>query len=130
MSPNLDGLSRREREIVNAVFAQGNRASGEEIRARLAAAPSVSSVRVMLTRLEKKGVLRHRRDGLKFIYSTTTAPAVAKRSALQHVIRTFFSGSPTQVISALVAEGSWSDVELDALTADIERARQARKKKP
>ena len=61
-------LTRREREIVNAIFALGNRASAEDIRARLAKPPSSSSVRVMLARLEAKGVLKHTEEGLRYVY--------------------------------------------------------------
>jgi BlaI family penicillinase repressor len=88
-----DRLTRREREIMNAVFALGNRASAEDIRARLSSPPSDSSVRVMLTRLEKKGVLRHQQDGPRYLYSATVSPATAKRTALQQYLHTFFSGS-------------------------------------
>ena len=79
MSQKLHHLTRREREIVNALFALGNRASAEEIRARLTNAPGDSSVRVMLARLEKKGYLKHQRDGLRFLYSATISPTTAKR---------------------------------------------------
>ena len=120
-------LTRREREIMNAVFALGNRASAEEIRARLTSPPGDSSVRVMLARLEKKGHLRHQQDGLKYIYSATTSPTVAKRTALQQYLQTFFAGSLTQMVTALVREGSWDDEDLDALKAEIERARKGRK---
>ncbi|HZM62438.1 MAG TPA: BlaI/MecI/CopY family transcriptional regulator [Vicinamibacterales bacterium] len=123
-----DRLTRREREIMNALFALGNRASAEEIRARLTNAPSDSSVRVMLTRLEQKGLLKHQQDGLRFLYSATMAPAVAKRSALQQFVDTFFSGSMTEMMTALVREGSWSDDDLSALRAEIERVRKERKR--
>ena len=120
-------LTRREREIMNAVFALGNRASAEEIRARLTSPPSDSSVRVMLARLEKKGHLRHQQDGLKYLYSATTSPAVAKRTALQQYLQTFFDGSLTQMMTALVREGSWEDEELDSLKSEIDRVRKERK---
>jgi BlaI family transcriptional regulator, penicillinase repressor len=123
-----DRLTRREREIMNALFALGNRASAEEIRARLTNAPSDSSVRVMLTRLEQKGLLKHQQDGLRYLYSATMAPAVAKRSALQQFVDTFFSGSMTEMMTALVREGSWSDDDLSALRAEIERVRKERKR--
>jgi predicted transcriptional regulator len=110
-----EGLARREREIMNALFALGNRASAEEIRARLTTPPSDSSVRVMLTRLEKKGYLKHQQDGLRYIYSATISPAAAKRTALQQYLQTFFGGSLKQMVTALVTEASWSDDELDAL---------------
>jgi len=121
-------LTRREREIMNAVFALGNRASAEDIRARLHAAPSDSSVRVMLGRLEKKGVLKHEQDGPKYLYSATTSQTVAKRTALQQVVHTFFGGSLTEMMTSLVSEGSWSDDDLATLKAEIDRVRKERRK--
>jgi predicted transcriptional regulator len=120
-------LTRREREIMNVVFKLGNRASAEEIRAHLSDPPSDSSVRVMLARLEKKGVLRHQQEGLRYLYSATTSPAAAKRSALQHLVQTFFGGSVPRMMTALVADASWTDEELAALKAEIERVRRERK---
>jgi predicted transcriptional regulator len=122
-------LTRREREIVNAVFALGNKASAEDIRTRLHNPPTDSSVRVMLARLEKKGVLRHQQDGLRYLYSATTSPAAAKRTALQQYLHTFFGGSLTQMMTSLVAEGSWSDEDLADLKAQIDRVRKERKQK-
>ena len=122
-------LTRREREIMNAVFALGNKASAEEIRARLTNPPSDSSVRVMLARLEKKGVLKHQREGLKYLYSATTSQATAKRNALQQYLHTFFGGSLAQMMTSLVAEGSWSDDELSELKTQIDRVRKERKQK-
>lgn len=124
-----EGLARREREIMNALFELGNRASAEEIRARLTAPPSDSSVRVMLARLEKKGRLKHQQDGLRYIYSATISPAAAKRTALQQYLQTFFGGSLKQMVTSLVAEASWSDDELDALKKEIDRVRKERKKR-
>jgi predicted transcriptional regulator len=120
-------LTRREREIVNALFALGNSASAEEVRGRLSSPPSDSSVRVMLARLERKGVVRHQAEGLKYLYSVTTSPAVAKKTALQQYLQTFFGGSLTRMMTALVAESSFSEDELDALKAEIERVRKERK---
>ena len=125
-----DHLTRREREIVNAVFALGNKASAEDIRARLPNPPSDSSVRVMLARLEKKGVLKHQQDGLKYLYSATTSPAVAKKTALQQYVQTFFGGSLKEMMTALVAESSWSEAELEALKTEIDRVRKERKRQP
>ena len=113
---------------MNAVFALGNRASAEEIRARLADPPSDSSVRVMLARLEKKGCLKHQQDGLRYLYSATISPSVAKRNALQQYVQTFFGGSLRQMVTALVSESSWTDDELDSLRQEIERVRKERKK--
>ena len=109
---------------MNAVFSLGNRASAEEIRARLTSPPSDSSVRVMLTRLEKKGQLKHQQDGVRYVYSATISPAAAKRSALQQVVQTFFGGSLRQMMTALVSEASWTDEELDALRNEIDRVRK------
>jgi len=128
MSHIADRLTRREREIMNALFALGNRASAEEIRARLTSPPSDSSVRVMLARLEKKGFPKHQQDGLRYIYSATISPAAAKRTALQQFLQTFFGGSLRQMMTALVTEASWTDDELDALKAEIDRVRKERKK--
>ena len=127
MSHKAEHLARREREIMNAVFALGNRASAEDIRARLTNPPSDSSVRVMLARLEKKGVLKHQQDGLRYLYSATISPAAAKRTALQQYLQTFFGGSLTQMMTALVSEGSWTDDDLAALKAEIDRVRKERR---
>ena len=121
-------LTRREREIMNAIFALGNRASAEDIRARMTNPPSDSSVRVMLARLEKKSHIKHHEQGLRYIYSATISPAVAKRTALQHYVHTFFRGSLRQMMTALVREGSWSDDDLDALRSEIEHVRQKSRK--
>lgn len=123
----IEPLTRREREIMNAVFASGNRASAEEIRARLSNPPGDSAVRVMLGRLEKKGYLKHQQDGLRYLYSATTSPAVAKRTALQQYLQTFFGGSLRQMMTSLVTEAQWTDEELDAIRAEIDRVRQERK---
>lgn len=127
--PRPEHLTRREREIVNAIFALGNRASAEEIRARLHNPPSDSAVRVMLARLERKGVLKHQQDGLRYLYSATTPHAVAKKTALHQYLQTFFGGSLSQMMTSLVAEGSWSDEELADLKAQIDRVRKERKQK-
>jgi predicted transcriptional regulator len=119
-------LSAREREILNAVFGLQNRAPAEAIRARLVDPPSYSAVRVMLSRLEAKGYLRHTVEGSRYVYSATVSPQVARKSALQQYLRTFFSGSLTQIVTALVRQGSWTDEELDELKMEIERARKER----
>lgn len=119
-----DPLARREREIMNAIFVLGNRASAENIRAQLAKPPSYSSVRVMLSRLEKKGHVRHTEEGPRYIYSATVSRATAKRNALQQYARIFFGGSLAQMVRSLVRHGTWSDKELDDLKAEIDRARK------
>jgi BlaI family transcriptional regulator, penicillinase repressor len=111
---------------MNAVFSLGNRASAEEIRALLTDPPGDSSVRVMLARLEKKGSLRHQQDGLRYIYSATTPPAVAKRRALEQYLHTFFGGSLRQMMMSLVSEAPWTGEDLDALRREIDRVRKER----
>ena len=121
--PTSARVTRREREILNVVFALGNRASADEIRQRLADPPGDSSVRVMLARLEQKGLLRHAVEGVRFVYSATRSPTAAGRSALQELVHTFYNGSTMQLMTALVRRGSWSSDELDTLEAAIEAAR-------
>jgi predicted transcriptional regulator len=120
-------LTRREHEIMNAVFALGNRASAEAIRGRLTDPPSDSSVRVMLARLEKKGYLKHRQDGLRYLYSPGISRTAAKRAALQQYVQTFFGGSLRQMLTALVSEAAWTDDDLAALRTEIDRVRKERK---
>jgi BlaI family penicillinase repressor len=120
-------LTRREREIMDAVFALDNRASAEAIRARLTNPPSSSSVRVMLGRLEAKGFLTHEEEGLRYLYSATMSPRVAKRTALRQYVQVFFGGSVRQMMTALLRDESWSAEDLDALRAEIERVRKERR---
>ena len=120
-------LSRREREIMQAIFALGNRATASEIHARLSDPPSNASVRVMLRRLEEKGHLRHQQDGPRYLYSATASPRVEKRNALQQYVDTFFGGSLRQMLTALVREGSWEDGDLEALRQEINKVRKERK---
>ena len=121
-------LSRREREIMNVLFALGERASAEDIRAHLSDPPSYSAVRAMLAKLEAKGQIRHREEGLKYVYSPTTPRSTARRAALQQLVRVFFRGSPGDAATALLKDESWSDDELDSLSAEIERVRRDRRK--
>ena len=126
-APLPERLSRREREIMEAVFALANRASAEDVRARLTDPPSYSAVRAMLVRLEAKGHLRHSEEGLRYIYSATTSPASARKAALQQHLRVFFGGSLGQMMTALLNHESWTDEELDDLQAEINRVRKERK---
>ena len=126
-APQMEKLSRREREIMHVLFVLGNRASAEEIRVRLTDPPSSSAVRAMLSRLEGKGHLRHREEGLRYVYSPTTPPAAARRKALQQHLSVFFGGSPGEMATALLRHEAWTDDELDALHKEIERIRKERK---
>jgi len=122
-----DKLSRREREIMDALFALGGRASGEEIRARLTDPPSYSAVRTMLARLEVKGVIRHRAEGLRYVYVPTTSSASAQRKALQKLVSVFFGGSRVETATALLKQETWTDDEIEALRVEIERVRRNRR---
>jgi len=117
-------LSRRERQIVDILYANG-RATAAEVQAALSEPPSYSAVRAMLRILEDKGHVRHVQDGPRYVYVPTVARDNAKRSALRHVLQTFFDGSAEQAISALLDDRSakLSDVELDRLALLIAQAR-------
>jgi predicted transcriptional regulator len=123
--PALLDLSRRERQIVDALFRLG-RASAAEVRAELPEPPSYSAVRALLRILEDKGHVRHEQDGPRYVYMPTVARENAKRSALRHLVRTFFEGSTTQAISALLDSSSskLSDAELERLKHMLEEARK------
>jgi BlaI family penicillinase repressor len=121
-------LSRREREIMDAIFALGDGASADAIRDRLSDPPSYSAVRAMLVRLERKGYVRHREEGLRYVYQPTTSRAAARRAALQQLVRVFFDGSPQRTATALLAQDAWSDEELDALRTEIDRVRKDRRR--
>ena len=124
-SPSHEKLPRREREVLDALFALGDGASVEDVRARLTDPPSYSAVRAMLTRLEAKGHVRHREEGLRYVYAPTKARGATQRTALQKVVRVFFGGSPSSAATALLKQEEWSDEELEALSAEIKRARSA-----
>lgn len=121
-----DKLSRREREILNVIYALGDRASADDIRTRLTEPPSYSAVRAMLAKLEAKGYVRHREERFRYVYTPTTPRTTARRSALQEIVKVFFSGSPGETATALLQNEDWSDEELAALSAEIERIRQER----
>src|SRR5919201_726797 len=114
-------LSRREREIMNALFALSNRATAEDIRARLSDPPSYSAVRAMLVKLEAKGHIRHREEGLRYVYSPTKSKASAQRGALEKLMHVFFGGSRTETITALLKQENWTDDELIALRGEIDK---------
>ncbi len=128
ISPPHEKLTRREREIMDALFALGDRGSAEEVRERLTDPPSYSAVRAMLVKLEAKGYVRHREEGLRYVYSPTKSRASAQRNALRKLVRVFFGGSPSQTMTALLKQETWTDDELDALRAEIEQVRKDRRR--
>lgn len=124
VKPSHLDLSRRERQIIDILYAHG-RATAAEVQAALPEPPSYSGVRAMLRILEEKGHVRHEQDGPRYVYVPTIARDYAKRSALRHVLQTFFNGSAEQAISALLDDTSTlSDEELDRLARLIDQARK------
>jgi predicted transcriptional regulator len=107
---------------MDAVFTLG-KASVAEVRRELPDPPSYSAVRAILGILEDKGLLRHERDGLRYLYRPTVARGVAQQSALKHLVRTFFDGSPERAAAALLAmSDSLAAADIKRLTQLIERA--------
>lgn len=121
-------LSRREREILDALYALGGSADAEGIRQRLTDPPTYSAVRAMLAKLEAKGAITHRSEGLRYIYSPVTSRTTAQKKAVSNLMRVFFGGSASEAAAALLKQESWSDAELDALRHEIDQVRKNRRK--
>jgi predicted transcriptional regulator len=121
----MKDLSRRERQIMDLLFERG-RATAAEVQESIPDPPSNSATRMMLRRLEEKGHVRHREEGLRFVYEPTEAREPASRSALKHLLKTFFGGSTEQAMLALLDEtpSSQRHVQLDRLAAMIEKAKE------
>jgi predicted transcriptional regulator len=94
-------LSKRERQIMDVLYRLG-RATAAEVMARLDGAPGYSTVRTQLRVLERKGHARHEEEGLRYVYTPTVSRHSARRSALKHLVDTFFEGSTTKVVAALL----------------------------
>lgn len=122
--PHLD-LSRRERQIIDILYAQGQ-ATAADVQAALPEPPSYSAVRATLRILEDKGHVRHVQDGPRYIYLPTVARDSAKKSALRHMLQTFFDGSASQAISSILNDPRTrlSPKELDRLARMIDQARK------
>lgn len=118
-------LSRRERQIMDVLFQRG-RATVAEVMERLPDPPSYSSVRAILRVLEEKGHVRHQQDGPRYVFIPTVAPETAKRSALEHLLKTFFNGSTEHAVATLldISASKLSDRELDRLAGLIDKARR------
>jgi BlaI family penicillinase repressor len=119
------GLSRRERQIMDILYQQGN-ASASDVREAMADAPSYSAVRAMLRVLEEKGHVRHQAEGLRYVYVPVVARDKAKRSAVKHLLDTFFHDSPEQVVAALldVSSTRLTRDELDRMAEMIDKAKR------
>ena len=123
--PREEGLSRRERQIMDIIYAQG-RATAAEVLERLADPPSYSAVRALLRVLEDKGHLQHEQDGPRYVYKPTVSRTRARQTALERLVHTFFDGSPEQAVAALLdmSAGDLGDEELARLQNLIEQARK------
>ena len=123
-------LSRREREIMDIVHRRG-RASVNDVMGELSGEPAYSTVRAQLRVLEDKGHLRHEAEHLRYVYLPAVSPQKVRRSAVKHLLDTFFDGSPEKVVEALVGRDGpgVSEEALDRIADLIERARKQAKRK-
>jgi predicted transcriptional regulator len=117
-------LTKRERQIMDVLYRLG-RATAAEVMARLDGAPGYSTVRTQLRVLERKGHVRHEELGLRYVYMPTVARHSARRSALKHLVDTFFDGSTSKAVAALLGgEASRvSDEELARIEDLVKNAR-------
>ena len=118
-------LTRRERQIMDILFRRG-RATAAEVMEELPGEPSYSTVRTQLRVLEEKGHVRHEDDGVRFVYMPAVARHAARKSALRHLVDTFFDGSPEKAVAALLGgEGSKLTTEqLERIAGMIDKARK------
>ena len=121
----LPGLSRRERQIMEILYQRG-KASASDVRSAMEDAPSYSAVRAMLRVLEDKGHVKHQAEGLKYVYVPVVGHEKAKRSAMKHLLETFFSDAPDQAVAALldVSSRRLTGEELDRMATMIEKAKR------
>jgi predicted transcriptional regulator len=117
-------LSRRERQIMDVLYQRG-KATALEVQESLPDPPSYSAVRALLRILEDKGHIRHEQEGPRYVFTPKLPRDKARRSAIRHVMETFFEGSPEQAVAALldVSSSKLSPEELDRLAKLIENAR-------
>ena len=116
-------LGARERQIMDIVFGLGEASVGD-VHQRLADPPSYSAVRTMIRLLESKGLLQHRQQGLKYIYRPTQSKRVASKSAMKHVVETFFGGSASEAVVALLESEKLSEGDLAQIEQIIQQARK------
>jgi BlaI family transcriptional regulator, penicillinase repressor len=121
----LTVLTRRERHIMDVLFRLG-RATAEDVMHELTGTPSYSTVRTQLRVLEEKGHVRHEEVGRRYVYMPAVRRGTARRSALRHVMDTFFDGSVEKVVAALLGgeAARVSDEELDRILDLVEKTRK------
>jgi predicted transcriptional regulator len=124
-NPKPNALSRRERQIMDILY-RFERASVGQVLAEIAGKPSYSTVRAQLRVLEEKGHVRHEEHGLRYVYAPAVPREVARRSALRHLVETFFDGSTEKVVAALLGGevARISPEELDRLARLISKSRK------
>jgi predicted transcriptional regulator len=124
-TPLPAALTRRERQIMDILYRRG-RATASEVMADLSGTPNYSTVRTQLRVLEEKGHVRHEEQGLRYVYLPAVPRRAARKSALRHLVETFFDGSAEQVVGALLGgEGTrLSKEELDRIADLIAKARK------
>ena len=118
-------LTRRERQIMDVLYRRG-RATAADVMADLPGEPNSSTVRTQLRVLEDKGHVLHEEEGLRYVYAPAVPRHAARKSALKHLVETFFDGSAEQVVAAVLGgEASrLSDEDLDRISGLIEKARK------
>jgi len=121
-------LTRRERQIMDILFRRG-RATAAEVMDELAGEPSYSTVRTQRRVLEDKGHVRHDEEGLRYVYMPAVARTAARKSALRHLVDTFFDGSAENVVAALLG-GAGARVSEEELQRIADLVARARKEKP
>jgi predicted transcriptional regulator len=124
-TPQQVNLSRRERQIMDVVYRLG-RVSVNDVQERLPEPPSYSAVRALMRILEEKGHLKHEQDGPRYVYLPTVPRESARRTALTHMVRTFFNGSTEAAVAALLeaSDRQLSDAELERINELVDQARQ------
>ena len=117
-------LTKRERQIMDALYRLG-RATAAEIMDAVPGAPGNSTVRTQLRVLERKGHVKHEEQGLRYIYMPTVPRHSARKSALRHLVDTFFDGSSAKAVAALLGgeAARVSDADLDRIAELVENAR-------
>ncbi len=122
---DLSSLSRRERQIMDIIYQNGE-ATASEVQKLLQDPPSYSSVRALLAVLEKKGHISHKEQGPRYVYYPLIEPDKVKKSALKHLMKTFFDNSTENVIAALmdISSQEMTEEELNKLTGLIENAKK------
>jgi predicted transcriptional regulator len=121
-------LGKRERQIMEVVYRRG-RATVSDVLSDLPDPPSYSSVRAMLRYLEDKGHLQHEEDGPRYVYLPTAPKQEVRKSALGHVVRTFFDGSVSSVVAALIESGPLTSEEYERLSRLLDQAADREAKK-